>query len=68
MQRFMSLAIRKKVSEKNGYVTTFRVVLGCSYRGLTVGFLLLQNFSVTISVSPHVCFILVLILSSMFLR
>ena len=32
------------------------------------GFLLLQNFSVAISVSPHVCFILVLILISMFLR
>ena len=38
------------------------------YRGLTDGFLLLQNFSVAISVSPHVCFILVLILISMFLR
>ena len=37
-------------------------------RGLTGGFLLLQNFSVAISVSPHVCFILVLILMSMFLR
>ena len=30
--------------------------------------LLLQNFSVAISVSPHVCFILVLILISVFLR
>ena len=28
-------------------------------RGLTGGFLLLRTFSVTISVSPHVCFILV---------
>ena len=36
--------------------------------GLTGGFLLLQNYSVAISVSPHVCFILVLILISMFLR
>ena len=35
------------------------VVLGRAYRGLTGGFLLLRNFSVTISVSPHVCFILV---------
>ena len=35
---------------------------------LTGGFLLLQNFCVAISVSPHVCFILVLILISMFLR
>ena len=46
----------------------FRVVLGWAYRGLTGGFLLLQNFRVAISVSPHVCFILVLILISMFLR
>ena len=44
------------------------VVLGWAYRGLTGGFLLLQNFSVAISVSPHVCFILVLILISIFLR
>ena len=29
---------------------------------------MLQNFSVAISVSPHVCFILVSILISMFLR
>ena len=36
--------------------------------GCNGGFLLLQNFSVAISVSPHVCFILVLILISMFLR
>ena len=35
---------------------------------VTGGFLLLPNFSVAISVSPHVCFILVLILISMFLR
>ena len=34
----------------------------------TGGFLLLQNFCVAISVSPHVCFIVVLILISMFLR
>ena len=45
-----------------------RVVLGRAYRGLTGEFLLLRNFSVTISVSPHVCFISVLILISMFLR
>ena len=38
------------------------------YRGLTGGFLLLQNFSVAISVSPYVCFILVFILISVFLR
>ena len=35
---------------------------------ITGGFLLLQNFCVAISVSPHVCFILVLIWISMFLR
>ena len=45
-----------------------RVVLGRDYRGLTGGFLLLRNFSVAISVSAHVCFILVFILISMFLR
>ena len=44
------------------------VVLGRAYRGLTGGFLLLRNFSDAISVSTHVCFILVLILISMFLR
>ena len=37
-------------------------------RGLPGGFLLLQNFSVAISVSPLVCFIIVLILISMSLR
>ena len=35
------------------------VIIAGNYRGLTGGFLLLRNFSVTISVSPHVCFILV---------
>ena len=45
-----------------------RVCLGRAYRSLTGWFLLLRNFSVAISVSPHVCFILVLILISMFLR
>ena len=49
-------------------IQTFRVVLCWAYRGLTGGFLSLQNFSVAISVSPHVCLILVLILNSMFLR
>ena len=46
----------------------FRVVLGRDYRGLTGEFLLLRNFSVRISVSPYVCFTLVLILISMFRR
>ena len=43
-------------------------VLGRAYHGLTGWFLLLRNFSVAISVSPHVYFILVLILISMRLR
>ena len=43
-------------------------MLGQAYRGLTGGFLLLQVFSVGISVSPHVCFIIDLILISKFLR
>ena len=42
------------------------VVLGQAYRGLTGGFPLLRN--VAISVSPHVCFILDLILISRLLR
>ena len=46
----------------------FRVVLGQTYRGLIGGFLLLRIFSVAISVSPHVCFTLDLILISVFLR
>ena len=50
------------------YKEISRLVLGWAYRGLTGGFLLIQNFNVAISVSPHVCFILVLILISMFLR
>ena len=46
----------------------FRVALGEAFRGLTGRFLLLQIFSVAISVSPHFCFILDLILISVFLR
>ena len=45
-----------------------RVFLAQAYRGVTCGFLLLRIFNVGISVSPHVCFILDLILISMFLR
>ena len=40
------------------------MVLGRAYRGLTGGFLLFRNFSVAISMSPRVCFILVLMLIS----
>ena len=54
--------------EKDMYIHIFRFVLGLAYRGLTSGYLSLRDFSVAISVSPHVCFILVLILISMFLR
>ena len=64
MHYLRNIEIRIKTQIKQ----TFRVVLGWAYRGLTGGFLLLQNFCVAISVSPHVCFILVLILISMFLR
>ena len=32
-----------------------------AFRGLTGGLILLRNFSVAVSVSPRVCFILVLI-------
>ena len=48
--------------------TCLPIVLGLAYRGLTGGFLLLQNCSAGIFVSPHVCFILDLILISMILR
>ena len=57
-----------RVTQEVGGWRPFRVVLGWAYRGLTGGFLLLRSFCVAISVSPHVCFILVLILISMFLR
>ena len=46
----------------------FGMGFGRANRGLTGGFSLLQKFSVAIFLSPHVCFILVLILISMFLR
>ena len=53
---------------KNRKILKRQAVLDWAYRGLTGGFLLLQNFSVAVSVTPHVCFIIVLILMSMFLR
>ena len=62
------MLFKLKVAYMVELINTFRVVLGWAYRGLTGGFLLLQNFSAAISVGPHVCFILVLILISMFLR
>ena len=39
--------------------------MNMAYYGLTGGFLLLRIFSVAISVSPHVCLMLDLILISM---
>ena len=62
------LSFKKKYawSQMKGTLFNIRVVLDRVYRGLTGGFLLLRNLSVAISVSPHVCFILILI--SMFLR
>ena len=48
-------------------MTSILCFLGRTYSGLTVGWLLLRNFSVAISVSPHICLILVLILISVFL-
>ena len=53
-----------KIFQIQNSFCSFRFVLYWAYRGLTGGFLLLQNFSIAISVSPHVCFILVLILIS----
>ena len=44
------------------------VVIGQAYHGLTGMFLLLRIVGVDISVRPRVCFILDLILISMFLR
>ena len=74
----------EKVNERSGKNLFWSIKISCevlnklkslgfcasslSYCGLTGGFLLLRNFSVAISVSPHVCFILVLILISMFLK
>ena len=43
------------------YFKGFRVVLGQTYRDLTGEFLFIQIFSVAVSVSPHVSFILDLI-------
>ena len=46
----------------------FKSLSGRNWNEVDLMILLLQNFCVAISVSPHVCFILVLILISMFLR
>ena len=46
---------------------TSAYILGQAYCGLNGGFLLLRIFSVAISVSHYVCFILDIIVISMFL-
>ena len=56
---------REKKKQKT---THFEGCIVDRYRGLTGGFLLPRIFSVTISLSPRVYFILDLILISMFLR
>ena len=63
-----ALPIALRDPAATGFDNPFRVVLGRAYRGLTGRFLLPMNFSVVICVSPHVGFILVLILISVFLR
>ena len=67
---FGVLATKKSELQQNKAVqnSVLIVLWQVSIIGLTGGFLLLQNFNVAISVSPRVCFILVLILISMFLR
>ena len=71
LDRRMSTCIRESNDTTDGCFNPYISRRGkgvWAYRGLTGGFLLLQKFSVAISVSPYVCFILVLILISMFLR
>ena len=58
------ISVKAQIKQKK--INPFRVVLDQAYRGLAGGFLLLRTFSVAISVSPHVYFILILI--SMCLR
>ena len=52
---------QRKKSKKNQSLKMYYISKKIIFdlRGLNGGFLLLRNFSVTISVSPHVCFILV---------
>ena len=64
----MSVAIPGSLVPLYSFGYPFRVALGQAYRRLTGGYLVHQIFSVAISASPHVCFNLVLLLISMFLR
>ena len=50
------------------YLNIFRRESRALDKSITGGFLLLRNFSVAISVSSHVYFILVLILISVYVR
>ena len=59
---------KQKVRKSQKSYSVYKYARSKAYRGLTGGFLLLRIFSVDISVSPHVCFILDLILISIFLR
>ena len=56
-----------RVARAVGGWRPIRVSLGQACCGLTGGFLLLRNFGVATSVGPHVCFVLVLVLVSVFL-
>ena len=66
----MHLIVLKYVIGNTKFCMILHIKLKCKEHllELTGRFLLLQNFSVAISVSPHICFILVLILISVFLR
>ena len=67
VNKITQLSIKGKHSMKQDiHRLCFQSALQGYFR-LTCGFLLIRNFSVAISVSPHVCFFLVLILISMFL-
>ena len=62
--RYVRLVVTKMFCDRRHawLLIQSRVVLGRTFHGLTGGFPLLWNFRVAVSVSPHVCFILVLIL------
>ena len=66
MERYSFSLLPKHFGCTRGLSIPSRLRPGLS--GLTSEIILLRIFSVAISVSPHVCFILDLILISMFLR
>ena len=63
-----TIALHNVYRKVNAVHNVYRIFFSGLKWGLIGGFLLLRNFSVAISVNPHFCFILVLILISMFLR